>query len=178
MMVEEKIKLIVLTEEMPKDYLDFVHDFRDAGEQFPPVPYEEFDVATHLKELANMAKGINLPEGWVPMQVYWLTRNSRIIGECGLRNELTDALRKFGGHIGYSIRPSERNKGYGTKMVKLAMEKARGLGIDRVLITCDKDNIASQRVIQKNGGVLDSESFSEQAGRITQRYWIDLGLNS
>ena len=63
-------------------------------------------------------------------------------------------------------------------MVKLAMEKARTLGIDRVLITCSKDNIASQRVIIKNGGVLDSESYSEQGGRITQRYWIELGTGA
>ena len=87
---------------------------------------------------------------------------------------LTDALRDWGGHIRYGVRPSERNKGYGTLMLKLALDKARALGIGRVLITCGKDNIASQRVILKNGGVLDSESYSEQAGRVTQRYWIDL----
>ena len=87
---------------------------------------------------------------------------------------VAEALRDFGGHVGYGVRPSERGKGYATRMLVMALDKARQLGLKRVLITCDKDNLASARVIQKNGGVLGSESYSPQGGRVTQRYWIDL----
>ena len=98
-----------------------------------------------------------------------------VMGECTSGTLYPEAyLRDFGGHIGYGVRPSERRKGYATLMLRLVLDKARAMGIERVLITCDKDNLASARVIQKNGGVLDSESYSEQAKRVTQRYWIEL----
>jgi predicted acetyltransferase len=85
---------------------------------------------------------------------------------------LTENLRIEGGHIGYGIRPSARNQGCGTKILELALEKVREMGIKQVLVTCDKDNVHSARVIQKNGGKLDSEI--EKDNKIIQRYWIEL----
>lgn len=78
-----------------------------------------------------------------------------------------------GGHIGDGIRPSERRKGYATAMLRLALEKCRALGIRRVLMTCDKDNIGSAKSIIKNGGILENEVMNED-GVLEQRYWIDL----
>lgn len=76
----------------------------------------------------------------------------------------------FGGHIGYSVKPSERRKGYASQLIQLALDHYRARGIDRVLLTCDKDNIASAKVIQHNGGQLEDER--QENNRITQRYWI------
>ncbi len=176
-MTEEQLKLIEPTEELREPYLDYVKELRFAGESLDPWvlerPAENFPGL--VRWLNDQSNGVGLKEGWVASSTFWLTRGKeRILGVVNLRHRLTDKLRVFGGHIGYGVRPSERNKGYATLMLKLVLKKARELGIARVLITCDKDNPASQRVIQKNGGVLDSESYSEQAGRITQRYWIEL----
>ena len=77
------------------------------------------------------------------------------------------------GHIGCGIRPSERGKGIGTQMLALAIEKSKKLGINRILICCDKENIASARTIIKNGGVLENEVIDE--GVLVQRYWIERG---
>ncbi len=176
-MNSDELTLIEPTEAMREEFLEFVEEMRtaDKKESIDGSGWDfDGDFTAHVQRLRDYAQGINLPADWVPASAYWFVRGKRILGVCDLRHQLTDALREFGGHIGYSIRPSERNKGYGTELLKLAMGKARALGIDRVLITCAQTNIASHRVIQKNGGVLDSESYSEQGGRVTRRYWINL----
>ena len=89
-----------------------------------------------------------------------------------IRHRLNEYLLQFGGNIGYSVRPSQRRKGYATEMLALALEECRKLGIDRALVTCDKTNIGSAKTIQKNGGVLENEVL--EGDRITQRYWIAL----
>ena len=80
-------------------------------------------------------------------------------------------LLKFGGHIGYGVRPTERRKGYGTKMLAFALEKCHGFGIKKALVTCDKSNNASRKTILKNGGILENEQ-PEENGNILQRCWI------
>lgn len=94
------------------------------------------------------------------------------MGAVNIRHYLNDKLFETGGHIGDGIRPSERRKGYATAMIGLALEECRKLGIDRVLICCDKDNIGSAKSIQRNGGVLENEV--EENGNSVQRYWIEL----
>ena len=96
----------------------------------------------------------------------------RFVGAVNLRLRLNRRLLEQGGHIGDGIRPSLRGQGYGTRMLALALEKCRELGIYHVLMVCDKDNPASARVIRKNGGVLENEPVVD--GCIIQRYWIDL----
>ncbi len=111
----------------------------------------------------------------VPDSVFFLLdeERDRLLGAVNIRHYLNESLLREGGHIGDGIRPSERNKGYGTELVRLALEECRKLGINRVLMTCDKDNIASARTIVKNGGVLENE-FVNSDGEIEQRYWIVL----
>ena len=127
-----------------------------------------------VRNCRDYARGVNLPEGWVPAHSFWLVRDRRtIIGTIDLRHSLTPYLEAQGGHVGYSVRPGERGNGYATRMLEGVLKKAGELGLRRVLITCDKDNIASARVIQKCGGVLQDEVPSAQRGRqLTQRYWI------
>jgi predicted acetyltransferase len=84
---------------------------------------------------------------------------------------LNEDLLNSGGHIGYGIRPSERRKGYGAKMLALALEKCREFHIERALVTCDRDNIASAKTARKNGGVFENECI-EGDGNIVRRYWI------
>jgi len=78
----------------------------------------------------------------------------------------------YGGHIGYGIRPSERKKGYATKMLELALALCRQKGMEKVLLTCDKGNIGSAKTMSKNGAVLENEV--EENGKTVQRYWITL----
>ena len=94
-------------------------------------------------------------------------------GAVNIRHYLNDSLLKEGGHIGDGIRPSERRKGYATEMIRLALTECKKLGIEKVLMTCDKDNIGSARSIIKNGGILENE-FVNSEGNIEQRYWISL----
>lgn len=93
-------------------------------------------------------------------------------GSIDIRHRLNEYLLQFGGNIGYSVRPSQRRKGYATEMLALALEECRKWGLNRALVTCDKTNIGSAKTIQKNGGVLENEVL--EGDRITQRYWIAL----
>jgi len=118
----------------------------------------------------------NIPEGKVPANTYFFirTQDSKIIGMITIRHKLNEFQFNRGGHIGYSIRPTERKKRYGTLMLKLGLEKCRELNLSKVLITCDKINVASAKVIQNNNGILENEVFSETFSEIIQRYWVNL----
>ena len=114
-------------------------------------------------------------ENRVPDSVFYLLDKSRniFLGAVNIRHYLNDYLLERGGHIGDGIRPSERRKGYGTLIIKLALEKCQELGIKRVLMTCDKNNVGSRKTIMNNGGVLENEITLED-GEVIQRYWITL----
>ena len=152
----------------------FIDEFKKAGEEL--VPYslnqKDMDFTTYVTSLNDESLGKGIPENWVPASTYFLLDdNEQICGAVNIRHRLTDNLRIEGGHAGYGIKPSARNKGYGTEILRLALEKVRELGITEVLITCDKENIGSAKVIQNNGGILDSEV--EKDNTLFQRYWIN-----
>jgi len=135
------------------------------------------DAETAVTRAYNSERGIGLPEGYVSDTTFWLVDNDRFIGEIGIRHELTPALEKYGGNIGYEVRCSETRKGYGTLMLAMALPYCRDeLGMDKVLITCDDDNIGSITVIEKNGGVLQDRILNhlDRGTVLTRRYWIDL----
>ena len=112
--------------------------------------------------------------GLVPESTFLAIRaeDDQMVGIINVRHRLNDFLFSFGGHIGYGIRPGERGKGYATEMLALALEECRKLGLDRVLLTCDRDNPASANVMLKNSAVLENEV--DEDGTIVQRYWIAL----
>ena len=116
----------------------------------------------------------NLKPDRVGSDYYWLVDDERdyFVGEVAIRHRLNDALNLRGGHIGYVIRYNEWGKGYGTLMLKLALEKAKERGLDKVLITCNDSNIASARVMEKNGCVL--ENVIDVEGQPVRRYWHTL----
>lgn len=115
-----------------------------------------------------------LPAGRVPETVLWLVDDDEVLGRVSIRHTLNATLLEVGGHIGYEVRPSKRRMGYGTRALALALPVARTLGIERVLITCDADNVGSYRIIEANGGVLENEIIIPGSSLPKRRYWIDL----
>lgn len=113
--------------------------------------------------------------GMVPASRFWLIGDgNQYLGDVDVRHHLNEALRRFGGHIGYKIRPSERRKGYGGLICQLGVLEARKLGIGEILITCDDDNIGSCKIIEANGGQLQDKIDNGRAV-LTRRYWIRSG---
>ena len=117
-----------------------------------------------------------VPDGLVPATQYIFVRESddKIVGMLQIRHYFNDHLEKYGGHIGYSVAPSERGRGYAAQMLRMSLPRCSELGIKKILITCDEDNEASRRTILKNGGVYESTVFEPDEGIDIQRYWIDL----
>lgn len=110
---------------------------------------------------------------YVPSSTYFAVVEGNIVGIVDIRHKLNDFLTQSGGHIGYSVRPTERRKEYATKMLRAALEKCREIGIDRVLVTCDKGNVASQKTILNNGGVYE-DTFKDKKHGDVLRYWINI----
>lgn len=113
------------------------------------------------------------PSG-VPQTTYWSTLDGRVVGHIGLRHRLTDELAEYGGHIGYSVRPSHRGRGIATEMLRQVLETAGARAIGRLLLTCAPDNVASNRTILANGGVLERTVLVDRINRATNLYWVDL----
>lgn len=117
----------------------------------------------------------NLPETYSPSTLYLVINNDdEIVGAINIRWKKVPALMAFGGLIGYSIRPSQRGKGYANEMLSLALEKFKDTDIDNVLITCKDFNLASKKVIEKNGGVFDSVYENLDDGYNYLKYWIKI----
>lgn len=134
--------------------------------------YDDFDA--WLANVRRYSSPETTPAGKVPATQYLaLDENEHLVGMVNLRHCLNDYLLEFGGHIGYSVRPADRKNGYAIQMLKLALDEAKALGLDRVRIACDRYNIASAKTIQANGGVLDGERYDPQDSTLTQRYWIE-----
>jgi predicted acetyltransferase len=125
----------------------------------------------YVDRIRQEAQGIGLPLGYVPHTVYWLVDGDEFLGRVDIRHTLTKFLKNEGGHIGYDIRPSQRKKGYGNLILKLAIQKAKDLGIHPILVTADTHNIASNRIILQNNGVFKN-THTNAIGLVRNRYWI------
>ncbi|MBE7103357.1 GNAT family N-acetyltransferase [Bacillus cereus] len=118
--------------------------------------------------------GENLPPNRVPSSQFVSFEKGELIGFVNIRHRLNPELLLESGHIGYSVHPNKRRQGYATKQLQLSLAEAEKLGLEKVLITCDKANIGSAKTIQKVGGVLENEVISTHTGEIIQRYWVEI----
>jgi predicted acetyltransferase len=128
------------------------------------LTYNEFK--TYLKSNKKMVEGKDLPEDYVPQTLYWLWIEDKVVGMGKLRHYLNDNLRKKDGHAAYAVRKSERKKGFGKLILRELIKKAKDKKIDRLLLTCDTDNIASRKIIEANNGKLEGIENEEC------KYWI------
>lgn len=172
------MKLINPSKEYEERAFDYIQEFKDYKSQINGTGgldrYEKYD--EWLQKINEDLDLLNMPKDKVPASTFFFVRISddKIVGMINIRHKLNDFLLKEGGHIGYSIRPTERKKGYATLMLKLGLEKCKELDLHKVLITCDKINVASAKVIQNNNGILDNEVYSDSFSEIIQRYWIEI----
>ncbi|MBO4818570.1 MAG: GNAT family N-acetyltransferase [Firmicutes bacterium] len=172
------LKLIKLTKEYEKQLGEMIDEWKEDQEKnhtnrspwaIFKNDYHNFEYYLEHLEVKEAS------DGKVPDSTFFLldAERDRLLGAVNIRHYLNDALLKDGGHIGDGIRPSERRKGYATEMIRLALSECKKLGIDWVLMVCDKDNIGSAKSIVKNGGVLENE-VTDTEGNIEQRYWIEI----
>ena len=175
-----------------QSYLDAIREFRDVDHRM--MSDEELEsigenFAAYLQRLLDWEDATKIPPEWVTTSVYWLVvdeptteteeqRNNEdegiYIGRLNLRHELTKSLYEVGGHIGYEIRPSMRQQGYGKEILRLGLEKAREHGLQHVLITCDETNIGSKKIIEANGGRFQNAVAQEGSPVKKLRYWITI----
>ena len=126
----------------------------------------------YLDELQSHRSGVDLPAGLVPATFLVAEVAGQIVGRTSIRHELNEFLAREGGHIGYGVVAEHRRRGYATAILRHSLIIARAVGIDRVLVTCDKDNVGSAAVIERCGGVFESLVDSD-SGPAKRRYWID-----
>lgn len=133
-----------------------------------------------LDQIESLKRVETTPPHLVPMTQYIYVRESdnKMVGVVQIRHYFNEFLEKYAGHIGYSVRPSERRKGYATQMLKLVLPECKALGIDRVLVCCVQDNEGSRKTILNNGGVYESTVYLAERDVHLQRYWIDLSGQS
>ena len=175
--MDEQLELINPMGDLEEEYRAFVEEFQaiDQGDQLhwssgSEPNWECFN--SLLGRLEDEKHGATLCAWKVPHTTYWLVCEKRIIGTGDLRHRLTEPMEEHVGHIGYCVRPSERRKGHGTRMLAMLLEEAAQMGIKEAILICGYDNPGSIGVIENNGGQLMSESCSERARRVTRRYLV------
>ena len=132
------------------------------------------DPESYVREILDKSKGIGLGPGQVIVTRYWLIDKDDYIGTLGLRKDITPEKKNKEGNIGFQIRPSKRGMGYGTKILKLGLQKAKEVGLKSVYINCSENNTASKKIIENNGGKFLSTSKDEASGEKSLHYIIEL----
>lgn len=168
-----KLRLIKASPEYRDRITDMLEEWHATGEKIIPyairrLDWHDFDAYCQNLEVKDTAGGL------VPDSTFFCLDEERdiIVGAVNIRHFLNESLLLNGGHIGDGVRPSLRRRGIATQMIALALEECRKLGIYRVLMVCDKENIGSAKSILRNGGILENEVVVD--GVTEQRYWIDL----
>jgi len=162
------------------EYSELIMEYREAFLHADEQPHgssslQNFHSLDKWFEKVSKQEGEeNLQSNRVPSSQFLSVEKGELIGFVNIRHRLNEELLRESGHIGYSVHPNKRRQGYATKQLELALDEAQKLGLQKVLITCDKVNIASAKTIQKVGGVLEDEVVSSHTGEIVQRYWVEI----
>ena len=129
-----------------------------------------------IDQVESLKKPETTPANWVSSTQYMYVRESdnKVVGMIQIRHCFNEFLEKYAGHIGYSVCPGERRKGYATQMLKKVLPDCKALGLDKVLISCVQGNEGSRKTILNNGGVYESTVYEPKEGVYLERYWIDL----
>ena len=170
------MKLIEPTPEYCQQIRAYRKEFLDCGDSMDGTDgLRRTENPEEWVERSRLCKDPELvPEGLVPATQYLFVREAdqKIVGMLQIRHFLNDYLAEYGGHIGYSVAPSERRKGYATQMPQSALPKCRELGLDKVLITCADHNVGSRKIILANGGVYESTVHEPEEQVCLEKYWI------
>ena len=175
----EDIMLVVPTKEHEKDVWEYRQKFLDSGEK-------HIHGSSDLQEFNNFIEWFNFilseealaRRGWVLATQFIAIRkqDNKMVGMIHVRHNIdNDFLREIGGHIGYSVAPDERRKGYASSMLRLSLDFCREIKIDDIFITCYKDNIGSRKTIENCGFIF--EGITEKDGEEYRKYWIRSGAN-
>ncbi|MDF1617979.1 GNAT family N-acetyltransferase [Petrocella sp. FN5] len=156
-------------------FLDFVKDVKESGyESYTHYVKAEKNFSEFMNELIDMSEGVNIKKGWAPCSSYWLIdNNEEVIGVIRIRHRVDNDSLEMAGHIGYEIKSSKRKKGYGQRLLELGLMEARKIGLQKVLITCDEDNVASKRMIEKCKSKYKKSIFDEESGKNILQYEVD-----
>ncbi len=172
-MNKDSLTLVSPSVKYKNSFHEFYLNYKSSGEDLVPfvIKFYKDNINEYIDILDGFTKGENVPKEFVPTTTFWLINNSNeVLGVVNIRHYLNEKMLLSGGHIGYGIAPKYRRKGYGTIILKLALQKAKELDIKKCLVVCDKENVASQKIIQNNNGILESEEYVDN-GYIC-RYWI------
>lgn len=166
------LKLVKLEEKYKHLLENMMEEWYSTEEKIVPYAIRKVDYRNFDKYIENLDNKTTI-EDWVPDSTFFCLDTDRniFVGAVNIRHYLNDKLLLDVGHIGDGVRPSERRKGIATRMIGLALKECKKLGIDKVLMVCDKENIGSAKSIQNNGGILENEVLVD--GIVKQRYWIE-----
>jgi predicted acetyltransferase len=175
-------RLVLPTVDHATSYVEALREgfVRGTIPRTPPARIAQIaaDFTGFVQALVDQGGSLVMPDGEVvpkvPFTIFWLVDPSGFIGELSLRHHLDAYLLQSGGHIGYGVRPSRQRQGHGTRMLQLALAEARTRGIGRLLLTAHVPNVASRRIIERNGGILENIVDDLFGGGPLCRYWIDL----
>lgn len=171
--ISTKLRLVKLAPQYRWHLEEMMEEWYGIGEKIIPYAIRRLDYHDFENYMTNLEVK-DTTGGLVPDSTFFCLDEERdiFVGAVNIRHYLNESLLLNGGHIGDGVRPSERRKGIATRMIGLALEECKKLGIFKVLMVCDKDNIGSARSIQNNGGILENEV--EVDGIMEQRYWIEV----
>ncbi len=174
----EEFILIRPTNDYASQIVEYRQEFLDAGDSMDGTgPLRRFeDPEEYIKICADYEDPQTVPSHLVPATQFFFIRKSdnRLVGMLQVRHRFNDFLEKYAGHIGYSVRPSERRKGYAKEMLRMALPFCHEIGLDKVLITCLDGNIGSEKTILANGGIYESTVHEPDNDRDLKRFWIEL----
>jgi len=161
--VSDEKQALQAQEELAQDDFEFLFGL-EQGASWP----------AYCGQLESQRLGVDVPEGWVPSTFLVAEAEGQIVGRVSIRHALNAHLAEVGGHIGYGVRPGFRRRGYATAILGQSLAVASSIGLDRVLVTCDDDNVGSANVIENCGGVLENVVAGRDGSVPKRRYWVEI----